>query len=75
VLGWVGAYTVSSSSAPKLKLVLHQFPLNGLLAIFTLGLWGVSLLGFGGVQRLEEIIGRKPRGVIVRRGESDAGND
>lgn len=75
VLGWVGAYSVSPVAVPKLKLVLHQFPLNGLLAIFTLGLWGVSLLGFGGVQRLEEIIGRKPRGVIVRRGESDAGND
>jgi hypothetical protein len=71
----VGAYSVSSNAAPKLKLVLHQFPINGLLAIFTLGLWGVSLLGFGGLQRLEEIIGRKPRGVVIRRDQSEVSDD
>jgi hypothetical protein len=75
VFGWVGAYSVSSNAAPKLKLVLHQFPINGLLAIFTLGLWGVSLLGFGGLQRLEEIIGRKPRGVVIRRDQSEVSDD
>ena len=32
---------------------LHQFPLNGLLAFFTLGLWLIMWLGFGLIARLE----------------------
>ena len=34
-------------------IVLHQFPLNGLIALFTLGMWAIVWLGFGWVQRLE----------------------
>ena len=41
---------------------MHQFPLNGLIALFTLGMWAIVWLGFGWVQRLEWLFtGRRRR--------------
>ncbi len=55
--GWGATYQTSSSSGSINigTLVLHQFPLNGLLAGFSLTLWLVVWLGFGWIQRLEWI--------------------
>lgn len=55
--GWGATYQTPSSTASVNigTLVLHQFPLNGLLAGFTLMLWLVVWLGFGWIQRLEWI--------------------
>jgi hypothetical protein len=60
---WWPRYRVPAGTAPKqATLVLHQFPLNGLLAAFTLGLWLIVWLGFGVVARLEWIFTRpRPR--------------
>ena len=53
--GWGATYSTppSTNSVNIGTLVLHQFPLNGLLAGFTLLLWLVVWLGFGWIQRLE----------------------
>jgi GT2 family glycosyltransferase len=54
VSGWFPTFTVPSS--PKnwtANVSLHQFPLNGLLALFTTGLWLIIWLGFGWIHRLE----------------------
>lgn len=55
--GWGALYRTPSSSASVNigTLVLHQLPLNGLLAGFSLALWLVVWLGFGWIQRLEWI--------------------
>jgi GT2 family glycosyltransferase len=43
-------------------LVLRQFPLNGLIALFTLGMWAIVWLGFGWIHRLEWLFtGRRRR--------------
>jgi GT2 family glycosyltransferase len=43
-------------------LVLHQFPLNGIIALFTLGMWAIVWLGFGWIHRLEWLFtGRRRR--------------
>ena len=55
-------------------MVLHQFPLNGLLALFTLGDVGLVWLGFGWVQRLEWLFtGRRRRRGSRARGAGDVG--
>jgi hypothetical protein len=61
--GWAPTYLVHPSTAQKTATIsLHQFPLNGMLALFTLGLWLVIWLGFGWIQRLEWLFtGRRPR--------------
>ena len=65
--GWWPRYRVAAAnSSPTASLVLHQFPLNGLLAAFTLGLWSIVWLGFGMVARLEWVFTR-PRPKIRRR--------
>jgi hypothetical protein len=61
-LGWVAAYETAGGRG---KIVLHQFPLNGLLALFTVALWGLYLLGFGGSERLGEMRGRRHRATAV----------
>jgi hypothetical protein len=44
-------------------LVLHQFPLNGLLALVTLGLWVSFASGFGTIEMYEIVTGgRRKRG-------------
>ena len=60
--GWAPAYLVNNYRSPATaQLVLRQFPLNGLLALFTLGLWAIVWLGFGSVQRFERIATRRRR--------------
>ena len=64
--GWAPTYQINGYHGPvAAQLVLHQFPLNGLLALFTLGLWGVVWLGFGSVERLEWLFVRRRRVVRV----------
>jgi hypothetical protein len=59
---WTPFYSVPNLKNPKGKIVLHQFPLNGLLALFTLGMWGIVWLGFGWIHRLEWLFtGRRKR--------------
>jgi GT2 family glycosyltransferase len=68
--GWGASYaTPSSSNSVNIgTLVLHQFPLNGLLAAFTLMLWLVVWLGFGWIQRLEWVFTfRSSRKIQPRR--------
>ena len=57
-LGWVPTYETKGGHG---TIVLHQFPLNGILALFTVALWGLYLLGFGGTERLSELTGRRHR--------------
>ncbi len=71
-LGWVAAYETSGG---KGQIVLHQFPLNGLLALFTVALWGLYLLGFGGSERLSEMTGRRHRSTPVNAAASDEEDD
>jgi len=61
--GWAPTYQLNASRATRFATIsLHQFPLNGLLALFTLGMWLVIWLGFGWIQRLEWLFtGRRPR--------------
>ena len=62
--GWAPTYLVNHYSGPvTAQLVLHQFPLNGLLALFTLGLWAIVWLGIGSVQRIEWLFARRRRTV------------
>ena len=52
--GWAPTYYVGTSARhARATVTLHQFPLNGLLAFFTLGLWLIMWLGFGLIARLE----------------------
>jgi hypothetical protein len=45
---------VPNSKHPEVATVsLHQFPLNGILAMFTLGMWLIVWFGFGWIERLE----------------------
>ncbi|HEY5103529.1 MAG TPA: glycosyltransferase family 2 protein [Acidimicrobiales bacterium] len=71
---WTPIYSVASSSPnPTGKIVLHQFPLNGLLALFTMGMWGIVWLGFGWIHRLEWLFtGRRPRRVSTAKETFDA---
>jgi GT2 family glycosyltransferase len=68
---WTPFYSVPSDVAhPSGTIVLHQFPLNGILALFTLGLWGIVWLGFGWIERLEWLFtGRRPRVRVRHRRE------
>ncbi|NNN00954.1 MAG: glycosyltransferase family 2 protein [Acidimicrobiaceae bacterium] len=67
---WTPFYKVSSqSSSVSGSLVLHRFPLNGLLALFTLSLWTIVWLGFGWIERLEWLFTgrRRDRAVAKHR--------
>ena len=77
--GWAGSYVVPASATPVVgTLVLHEFPWNGLLALFTLSLWSIIWLGFGWVHRLEWLFtggaraGRHTRGVRMVHAPEDA---
>ncbi len=62
--GWAPTYLINDYHGPvRVRLVLHQFPLNGALALFTLGLWALVSLGFGGLQRLERLFAHRRRRV------------
>ena len=55
-----------STTARPGTIVLHRFPLNGLLALFTLGMWGIVWLGFGWIHRLEWLFTGRRRVVRAR---------
>jgi GT2 family glycosyltransferase len=71
--GWTPYYSVATiPTHPAGKIVLRQFPLNGLIALFTLGMWAIVWLGFGWVQRLEWLFtGRRRRMVSPRAPKDD----
>jgi hypothetical protein len=46
---------------------MRRFPLNGLLATLTLGMWLVVWLGFGWMQRFEWLFTRRSRTAPVPR--------
>jgi GT2 family glycosyltransferase len=70
--GWAPTYEVGSvSSSATGQLVLHQFPLNGILAGFTLSLWAIVWLGFGLVQRLEWLFTGRRRSVVARHARTE----
>jgi GT2 family glycosyltransferase len=72
--GWAPTYEVSSAdAAPTATLVLHRVPLNGLVALFTLGLWTTVWLGFGWVQRLEWLFTRRQHRRLARHARRDRG--
>jgi hypothetical protein len=60
---WTPYYQVPTTpSTLQGTLVLRQFPLNGLVALFTLGMWAIVWLGFGWIHRLEWLFtGRRRR--------------
>jgi hypothetical protein len=60
---WTPFYRVPTSPATlQGALVLHQFPLNGIVALFTLAMWALVWLGFGWIHRLEWLFtGRRRR--------------
>ncbi len=65
---WTPFYQVASSTTAETgTIVLHRFPLNGLVALFTLGMWGILWLGFGWIHRLEWLFTGRRRVVRARR--------
>ncbi len=65
---WTPFYQVAAASTPPTgTIVLHQFPFNGLIALFTLGMWGVVWLGFGWIHRLEWLFTGRRRRVSAPR--------
>lgn len=66
---WTPFYSITASKKKLTGVItLHQFPFNGLIALFTLGMWGIVWLGFGWVQRLEWLFtGRPTRSRRARR--------
>jgi hypothetical protein len=60
---WTSRYQVPATPAPLSgALVLRRFPLNGIVALFTLGMWTLVWLGFGWIHRLEWLFtGRRRR--------------
>jgi GT2 family glycosyltransferase len=64
---WTPYYSVATTPATlEGKLTLHQFPLNGLVALFTLGMWAIVWLGFGWIHRLEWLFTGRRRRVTPR---------
>jgi hypothetical protein len=59
---WAPIYVVSANApsngvyGPAGAVVLHRFPLNAILATFTLLIWALVFLGFGWVHRLEWLV-------------------
>jgi len=70
---WTPYYNVPSTPGRLTgTIVLRQFPLNGLIALFTLGMWAVVWLGFGWIHRLEWLFtGRRRRVAPLDPPESD----
>ena len=70
--GWAPTYRVGAvSSSATGALVLRQFPLNGILALFTLSLWVIVWLGFGIIQRLEWVFTGRRRVETARHVKRD----
>ena len=71
---WTPIYSVVSSTPnPTGTISLHQFPLNGILALFTLGMWGIVWLGFGWIHRLEWLFTGRRRRVVTPKPEETNG--
>jgi GT2 family glycosyltransferase len=71
---WTPYYSVATAPAhPTATIALRQFPLNGLIALFTLGMWATIWLGFGWVQRLEWLFTGRRRRVVTRSPRGDRG--
>lgn len=70
---WSPQYVVpeTKTGTSTVQLVLHQFPLNGLMALFVLGMWLIVWLGFGWIQRLEWLFTGRRRTVVARRKKSE----
>jgi hypothetical protein len=70
---WTPYYNVPSATGRLTgTIVLHQFPLNGLIALFAVGMWAVVWLGFGWIHRLEWLFtGRRRRAAPTLPPESD----
>jgi hypothetical protein len=71
---WTPFYQVApTAQSPVGTITLHQFPLNGLVALFTLGMWAIVWLGFGWIHRLEWLFtGRRRRFVVAPVTKKDA---
>ena len=64
---WTPFYQIPSGSrSPTATVVLRQVPLNGLIALFTLGMWALVWLGFGWIERLEWLFTGGRRGEHAR---------
>jgi hypothetical protein len=73
--GWAPTYLVGNyPTAPTGQLVLHRLPLNGLLALLTLGIWAFVWMGFGWVHRFEWLFMRRSRKTKVARHARRDGN-
>jgi hypothetical protein len=72
---WTPYYSVGTvPTHPTGTIALRQFPLNGLIALFTLGMWAIVWLGFGWVQRLEWLFtGRRRRVMTPREAKDERG--
>jgi GT2 family glycosyltransferase len=69
---WTPYYDVPQTPPnPVGTIVLHQFPLNGIIALFTMGMWGIVWLGFGWVHRLEWLFTGRRRVVTPRPTKED----
>ena len=65
--GWAPTYKVGTlATGATAKLVLHRFPLNGLLALVTLLLWTLVWLGFGVIARLEWLFTGRRQATVAR---------
>ncbi len=60
---WTPSFEVPAQpTSPTATIVLDRFPLDGILAGFTLAMWLIVWLGFGWIQRLEWLFtGRRRR--------------
>jgi GT2 family glycosyltransferase len=60
---WTPYFQVPATPATTTAtIVMHRFPLNGVLALFTLAVWILVWLGFGWIQRVEWLFtGRRRR--------------
>jgi hypothetical protein len=69
---WTPFYQLGHyQGTPTGQLVLHQFPLNALLGLFTLVIWGIMWLGFGWVHRLEWLFTGRRRHSTPRHARAD----
>ena len=57
-LGWAATYLTPAGDG---RLVLHQLPLNGVLAAITLLLWVAFAVGFGALERADGVLVRLRR--------------
>jgi len=65
VNGWEPSYWIPSTHTTATAAIsLRQFPLNGILALFTLGLWLIMWLGFGTISQAEWLFTARRRSAV-----------